>query len=139
MKSFTTILSFIIAVSFTYGLGENDNAITGEWLSASKDVKILIYEVDHKYFGKIVWGNRNLGKDKKNPDKQKHNNDILGTIIISDFTFNGTNKWDGGKIYDPGSGKSYSGTMKLRSANVLELRGYIGITLIGKTEILTKN
>ncbi|MBN1327649.1 MAG: DUF2147 domain-containing protein, partial [Candidatus Cloacimonetes bacterium] len=46
-------------------------------------------------------------------------------------------KWKGGTIYDPESGKTYSCTMKL-SGDQLEIRGFIGISLLGRTEVWSR-
>ncbi len=45
------------------------------------------------------------------------------------------NKYDDGKIIDPESGKIYSANMKLlENGNKLEVRGYIGFSLIGRSQ-----
>jgi uncharacterized protein (DUF2147 family) len=41
--------------------------------------------------------------------------------------------WSGGRIYDPGSGRSYDSTLKVVDANRVDLRGYWGISLLGRT------
>ncbi|MBC7867421.1 MAG: DUF2147 domain-containing protein [Gloeobacteraceae cyanobacterium ES-bin-316] len=59
--------------------------------------------------------------------------------MLKNFIFNGKDKWVNGKIYDPSSGKTYSCTMKIEGLNTLEIRGYIGISLFGKTELWTRS
>ena len=54
-------------------------------------------------------------------------------IIMYNFEYNSDNEWDNGNIYDPKSGNEYSGTMTLTSKNHLNLRGYVGIPLFGRT------
>jgi uncharacterized protein (DUF2147 family) len=44
-------------------------------------------------------------------------------------------QWTGGRVYDPNSGNTYRGTITLIDADTLKLRGYVGITLFGRTEI----
>ena len=39
----------------------------------------------------------------------------------------------GGTIYDPGSGKTYRASLSVVGENRIELRGYVGIPLIGRT------
>jgi uncharacterized protein (DUF2147 family) len=41
--------------------------------------------------------------------------------------------WRGGVIYDPASGNTYSCQARLDGADRLELRGYVGIPLLGRT------
>jgi uncharacterized protein (DUF2147 family) len=57
---------------------------------------------------------------------------------VSNFTFNGEKMWAGGKIYDPENGKTYSCKMVLDGEQYLKVRGYIGISLLGRTEIWTR-
>lgn len=135
------ILSLLIS-SFTNS--EKADAIIGKWLTAGEDnAKVEIFKSGSKYYGKIIWlqnpirdGEKAL--DKKNPDKKKRNNPIIGLQIISGFEYNAEeNVWENGKIYDPESGKTYSCTIK-KENNKLKVRGYIGISLLGRTEIWTK-
>ena len=44
-------------------------------------------------------------------------------------------EWSGGKILDPKNGKTYKCYIKLEDNNTLKLRGYIGISLFGRTAI----
>ena len=54
---------------------------------------------------------------------------------MKNFTYDSnSNQWTGGEIYDPKNGKTYSCKMKLSSDNHLEVRGYIGISMLGRTE-----
>jgi uncharacterized protein (DUF2147 family) len=73
-------------------------------------------------------------KDELNPDPALRDRPLLGLTIMEDFTSAGDGKWKHGKIYDPNSGKTYKCKLTLVDANTLELRGYIGISLLGRTE-----
>jgi uncharacterized protein (DUF2147 family) len=57
-------------------------------------------------------------------------------VLLTNFTFD-DGEWEGGKIYDPKSGKTYSCVMRFKGS-VLQIKGYIGITLIGRTTVWTK-
>jgi uncharacterized protein (DUF2147 family) len=48
------------------------------------------------------------------------------------------NNWEKGTIYDPENGKTYSCKIYLENKNTMKIRGYIGISLIGRTEYLDK-
>jgi uncharacterized protein (DUF2147 family) len=62
----------------------------------------------------------------------------MGLQIINGFQFAGDNLWRNGKIYDPDSGKTYSAKATLASHDQLDLRGFIGVSLIGRTEKWTR-
>ena len=131
-------LSIILFLSSLITFAQNSDAdkIIGEWLNEDKDGKIEIYKTGNSYFGKIIWGNsiyeddgQTLMKDVKNPDEKLKQRNILNMVVLSDFIY-ADDIWDNGKIYDPKSGKTYNCTMKLKD-NKLEIRGYVGISLLG--------
>ena len=49
----------------------------------------------------------------------------------------GDNKYEGGTVYAPDDGKTYSCKAKV-NGDKLEFRGYMGISLLGRTEIMTR-
>ena len=137
------ILTSIVATSFRT-IENPADAIVGVWLTAGDDnAKVEIFDSNTKYYGKIVWLKnpiRDGGKalDVNNPDVSKRKNPIIGLQIISGFEYNPDDKiWENGKIYDPQSGKTYSCNIK-KEGNKLKVRGYIGFSLLGRTEIWTK-
>lgn len=54
--------------------------------------------------------------------------------MLTAFKFNGDDEWKGSDIYDPESGKTYSSDMYLKDKNTLKVRGYVGISMFGRTE-----
>lgn len=65
--------------------------------------------------------------------ERKHQK-ISGMTILWGMKQQG-NKYDDGKIIDPESGKIYSANMKLlENGKKLEVRGYIGFSLIGRSQ-----
>ncbi|HEX6847167.1 MAG TPA: DUF2147 domain-containing protein [Chitinophagaceae bacterium] len=113
--------------------------IIGVWLTAGKEpAKIEIYKSGDKYFGKIIWLKNPVQDNKSrvdanNPDRSKRSQPIIGLIILKDFKFDG-DEWESGKIYDPESGDTYSCYLTLKDKTTLKVRGYIGISLFGRTE-----
>ena len=118
--------------------------IVGYWQTKGKNpAKIQIYKTDDRYHGKIVWlteasENGKPKVDKKNPDLSKRGQPIVGLPILSGFKFDGNDEWEEGKIYDPESGKTYSCYLSLKDKNTLKVRGYIGVSLLGRTEYWTR-
>ena len=49
-----------------------------------------------------------------------------------------TTKWEDGWIYDPDSGSTYTAEMHLEGPDTLKLRGYLGISLLGQTQVWTR-
>lgn len=69
-------------------------------------------------------------KDHNNPDPGKRDQTLRGLNILQDFTYD--DGWEG-KIYDPGSGDTYSATIKVDDDGKLELHGYLGFAWLGRT------
>ena len=138
------IASIVLVLSCATAVAQpsrEEDKILGIWLTASRKGKVEIYRCGDKYCGKIVWLKDPLndeGKaklDKNNPDDKLKNRTIMGTNILHGFVYDGDMEWDDGEIYDPDNGKTYSCIMSLHPDNkVLEVRGYIGFSLIGRTE-----
>ena len=118
--------------------------IEGFWLTNEKTAKIQIYRaVDGLFWGKIVWlkePNRD-GKSKmddKNSKERLRSRPLLGLPLLSRFKIDGADTYDGGEIYDPKNGKTYSATITYRNDNELGIRGYVGISLLGRTTTWTR-
>ncbi len=134
-------ISFILFLSFCAltVFGQNKDAVLGKWLSATGEGQIEIYKRADKYFGKLSWikePNDEKGKpklDAKNPNQSLTNKPILGLEILKNFIFE-DGKWTDGTIYDPQTGKTYSCNLTLKENGQLNIRGYIGISLIGRSE-----
>ncbi len=71
--------------------------------------------------------------DTKNPDDSLKKRKLCGLQIGMGFLPEGEEAKDG-KLYDPESGHSYSGSMKLDGQDTLKLHGFIGISVLGRTE-----
>ncbi|HMS52763.1 MAG TPA: DUF2147 domain-containing protein, partial [Chitinophagales bacterium] len=110
---------------------QSANDILGSWFNAEKDAKIEVYRQGNRFFGKIVWSQRQDNQagipvlDDKNPDVNLQNRNIVGLNILEGFAFNSNDKqWENGTIYDPKSGKTYSCYMWLNTNGSLSIKGY---------------
>ena len=112
--------------------------ILGEWLSAQKDARFLIYKQGAKYDGKIVWGTGHTNYDTENPDPKLRARELIGLAILNDFVYDGDNTWTDGTIYDPKQGKTYACKLTLTGNQQLKVRGYVGISMFGRTEYWTR-
>ena len=124
----------IAALLFSFNVfAQGGDKVIGEYWSPAKDARIHIYKKGTKYYGKLSWL-KNQRKDKANPDPALRNRDLLGVEFMHHFAYNEPEKeWHDGKIYDAVSGKTYSCKMWLDGQN-LKVRGYIGVSLLGRTE-----
>jgi uncharacterized protein (DUF2147 family) len=72
-------------------------------------------------------------KDIYNPDTSLRNRSVCGLTVGTGFHQDGPGKLTDGHLYDPKSGHTYRGTITAEG-DTLHLRGYIGISLFGRSE-----
>lgn len=118
--------------------------IEGRWLSGDGDGWIKIELVGDSLIGKIAGSPNDKPGDEPryddlNPDPALRDRPLKGLTIMSGFTYDGDGRWVGGNIYDPNSGKTYKATIRQVNADKLKLRGYIGISLFGRTDTWTRD
>lgn len=114
------------------------DAILGSWANANNTAHFKMYKKDSRYFGKVIWGKGENNKDIKNPDPQLRSRELIGLTILNNFLYTGKKTWEEGTIYDPNEGKTYACKLTLSSPKKLEVRGYVGIPLFGRSETWTK-
>jgi len=139
-KIYLALVLLVLTISNAVAQNAPSDKIIGIWLSEEKDVKIEVYKFENKYFGKLIWGKtmyeadgKTSKKDVKNKNEKLRSRNLKDLIMLKDFEYH-DGVWDGGEIYDAYSGKTYSCTMKLENGK-LNIRGYIGISLLGRTAI----
>jgi uncharacterized protein (DUF2147 family) len=114
--------------------------IIGVWEVGSGKARVKIAKYGEKYAGKIVWlrePNYEDGTpkvDKNNPDESKRKTPLLGYSNMKGFVYSGKNKYEEGTIYDPENGSNYNCLITMIDENTLEVRGYIGVQLFGRTD-----
>jgi uncharacterized protein (DUF2147 family) len=141
----------LIFLLFTGVASASETDILGTWYTPENKSKVDLYNCANSICGKIVWLQAPLypdddpegsgGKpkvDRNNPEKSLQGRPILGLNILQGFKPSGENKWGGGTVYDPDNGKTYKCKITLKDSNTLEVRGYIGISLIGRTSVWTR-
>jgi len=134
-----SMLLLLVAFAMT-GSAQNKDAILGKWVNSTGEAHLEITKRSEKFFGKIVWlkdpkdEKGNVKTDYKNPTASLRSKPIVGLEILKNFVYE-DGKWTNGNIYDPKSGKLYSCNMTLKDNGDLSMRGYIGVSLLGRTEV----
>ena len=113
--------------------------IIGRWLTEPRDGIIEIsMTADGTYTGRIIGGDSPNRVDAKNPDPAKRLRVLLGQVILQQLKYKGRGQWSDGTIYDPDSGHTYHCNVELLNAEQLRVRGYIGVSLLGRTQLWTR-
>jgi len=140
------ILILIIVVLPLLLTAENISPI-GKWKTIDDESGepksiILIWEESGLLYGKIEFL---FLEEDEDPDPvcdkctdENKDQPILGMVIMKDFKQSGS-KWKGGTILDPDNGKIYKCNIELiDNGNKLKVRGFIGISLLGRTQYWEK-
>jgi uncharacterized protein (DUF2147 family) len=118
--------------------------VTGWWLDESKRGGILIEPCGDKMCGTLGWmlhpldAKGNPKFDTKNPDPKLQNRPICGMKLMGGFTKSGPGEWEDGWIYDSDDGQTYDSKFKLLPDGTLKLRGFVGISLLGQSQVWTR-
>jgi uncharacterized protein (DUF2147 family) len=141
MKSKFFFLTILLVGSLGVQAQTGADAIVGVWESGNGKARIKIDKANDKFNGRIVWlrePNDETGKpklDKNNPEEALRSKPLLGYSMLKDFSYKGEKTWEEGTIYDPESGSTYSCTITMTDENTLDVRGYIGVSLFGRTDV----
>ena len=117
----------------------------GKWKTIDDETNqpksiIEIFEKDGFLYGKIEKLFRKTEEDQ-NPKCDKCSGSqkdqlIIGMQILNSLKKDSDVKWSGGEILDPNNGKTYSCKIMLtEDGKKLEVRGFIGFSLLGRTQV----
>ena len=132
----------LISMMLVGSIGQTSFAqsVVGKWKTIDDETGeaksvVEIYEEGGKVYGKIITiFDKTKEKDVcKKCDGDKKNKPLKGMVILEGAKKDGSS-WEGGTILDPTKGKVYKCTLSLEGKDKLKLRGYVGISLLGRTQ-----
>lgn len=137
--------AFLLATSLaTPPAGPGANAVsdpTGFWLTEEETAVVRIERCDEGLCGWIHWiaeGGRT--EDDLNVDRSMRTRPLCGLQILSGFEQNEGNpaEWRQGEVYAADDGRTYSARIRMEEVDRMDLRGYRGITLLGRSQTWTR-
>jgi uncharacterized protein (DUF2147 family) len=133
-------LGVIILVLFSMNSYAQSRGVIGRWNTidevSGKALSVVeIFESNNRIYGKVVeiLNPKNRNNTCKDCPGDDNNKPVLGLIIIKGLVKDGT-EYNDGKILDPKSGKVYKCYIELENPNKLKVRGYLGFSLLGRTQ-----
>ena len=148
------LLAFVALATPAIAAEEGAEGILGRWSTKNESAVVEISRCGEKFCGKIVSLkvplykeiNEDTGKpdpeagkpvrDRENPDKKLQARTLVGLNMLEGFEYAGDGEWEDGTIYDPKNGKTYKCEIETADGGkTLKVRGYIGISLLGRTEL----
>lgn len=135
------LFAFVLAApAMAVNVSATTDEIRGLWLEGAKrKVAVWIEDCGGLLCGRIYWLQKPLSaddgpkRDLHNPNPTLRNRKLCGMTILNGFQREQRNVWGTGQIYNPGDGRSFSGTLSLEDNGMLKVRGYVGVPLFGKT------
>jgi uncharacterized protein (DUF2147 family) len=115
-------------------------SVVGKWKTiddeTGKAISVVeIYEKGGKIYGKVhdIIDPKDRNKICSNCTGEDKDKPIMGLTVIKGLVKDGA-EYNSGKILDPKYGRLYKCFITLESKDKLKVRGYIGISLFGRTQ-----
>lgn len=141
MFSLLLLAFFGLSSALAQSSAEGD-LLLGIWEPSNGKARVKVDKIGNKYYGRIVWLSEPIdpetGKpkvDDNNPDEKMRDTPLRGYRMLKDFVYQGDNEWTEGTIYDPQNGSTYDCVIKMKDENTLDIRGYIGVKTLGRTDV----
>ena len=134
MKTRLSIAALSLILTAPAFAQQQASDVAGVWETASGGY-VQLYEEGDVWKGKIVGSKSGYKRyDKNNPDESKRDRRLLGLNILDGLEYVGNGEFENGTIYDPNNGKTYKAKATQTGPDTLEARGFIGISLLGKSQ-----
>lgn len=131
---------FLMLITVLFFNVNQPNSVEGVWITqddetGQKKSEVLIYQENGKLYGKILklLLPEDEGKLCTECDGENKNKPIEGIVIVNDLILNDVT-WEDGTILDPKSGKVYDCYLTLEDQNNLKVRGFLGFSILGRTQ-----
>lgn len=133
---------FVFFVGFTIPINikaqQKADNIIGTYMTPENKAMVEIIKRDNKYFGKLAWIETEGKLDSNNPVASEKTKPLKGMEFLKNFTFDGKNTWGNGTVYNAQNGKTYNCKITCDEKGNLNVRGYLGVSLIGQTSMWVK-
>ena len=131
----------LLAATAPAAVAQPSASPVGLWKTVDDETKqakslVRIFEKDGALAGRVekILTEQADAKCDKCTDERK-DQPVVGMTILTGMRAAG-DRWEGGRILDPNNGKVYSSLMKLLDGGrKLEVRGYIGAALFGRSQV----
>jgi len=112
-----------------------EHSVLGQWMTPAGAI-VAVYRCDSSVCARLIALDKQAPTrvDANDPNAALRTRSLCGLQIGRGFHLVDSAHAEDGELYDPKSGKTYSGFMEL-DGDRLKLRGYVGIKLFGRTEM----
>jgi uncharacterized protein (DUF2147 family) len=110
---------------------DSAGAVAGTWIDHTGRGAVEIHACGDRLCGRVAWLKEPTDA-KGAPATDAKGRPLCGLQIIGDLKRQAANAWEGGWIYNPEEGQTFSVEIKLQSRDTLKVTGYLGIKLLGE-------
>ncbi len=141
----TASIALVLAAAFSAaspsGAQHPPKSPIGRWYAEGGAAKVEITDCGDELCGRVVWLRSPFDengcelRDRYNPVPERRGRQVLGLPILAGLARESDTSptWTGGSLYDPSSGNTYRASLTVTDDHRLQLRGYVGIPLLGRT------
>lgn len=121
-----------------------DPSLSGYWKDSDGEVIVDIQPCGDAVCGKVAWLRLPNGPDGKalldyrNPDPSLRSRPVCGLQVITGMKKQDDGTFGGGSVYVSDLGLEFKGKATQIDNDRMEVRGYVGISLFGQTEVWTR-
>ena len=130
-------LIIISLLALLTGSAVKSDDLLGMWLDESRKLIVETYKVDNLYYAKIRWFENENKKIEKFSTKGLPKSKWINYKVMEHFKFNGEN-WSSGVIHQIKTGHTYDATIHMKNKNLIIVRGYVLISMLGENVSFTR-
>jgi uncharacterized protein (DUF2147 family) len=147
MKKIVFLPILVVTFAATATAQSHSDDIVGRWMSVDSNLEVEVFKAENQYKARIEWfddsddkGNpMDVRPDKKNPNEALRSRKIIGIEALHGLVYNAQdNEWQGGRIYDPSSGKDWNAKAWLTKDGCLKVRGFWHFVFLGQNMCFKK-
>jgi uncharacterized protein (DUF2147 family) len=138
----SALFALAALTAITFAANASDE-VTGLWLTDERDGIVEIRPCGGLLCGRIqtilkTYGQKPPLRDVLNEDPKLRSRPICDLPILGKLQRLSANTWGNGWVYDPKRGKTFDVDLTLAQPNVLSVRGYLGVRMLGQTVVWTR-
>lgn len=143
VRAFVSIV-VLCTMPFAAGAERPADPAHGYWLTENRKAIVRLAPCGRDTCGQMVWVENAVDdtgqpkRDVKNADTAKRQRTICGLELVGGLSKADEGAWQDGWLYNPRDGATYSARIRTVSQSELEVRGYLGAPVLGKSQIWTR-
>lgn len=119
--------------------------VFGRWLVEGGEAVVEIEPCGAEACGRLVWlkspwdADGSPKRDANNPEPAQRTRPLCGLPLITGLEPAGDGAWEDGEIYSARDGRTYGVEIAPAGEGRLNVRGYVGISLLGGSQTWTRD